>query len=154
MSVVHHGPLPRATETARLIGEQLDRVPLHATELVGDYPPQVPSAPSAPPAGFPWSAVLGQYSTEERERGPALAAAAVRRFTGPVEGHEESHELVVTHAFLVSWLVRHAMDAPEWRWVGLNPDNAALTVIRYSPGRVSSLLFYNDMSHLPAAALG
>jgi hypothetical protein len=57
---------------------------------------------------------------------------------------------VVTHNFLIGWLVRQAMDAPRWRWLSLNHCNAALTVIRYAPGRPSSVLVYNDMQHLPA----
>ena len=60
------------------------------------------------------------------------------------------HELLVTHNFLIGWLVRAALDAPQWRWMGLHHANAALTVIRYAPGRPASLLFYNDMGHLPA----
>ena len=34
--------------------------------------------------------------------------------------------------------------------MGLHHANAALTVIRYVPGRPASLLFCNDMGHLPA----
>jgi len=34
--------------------------------------------------------------------------------------------------------------------MGLNHGNAALTVIRYAPGRPSSVLVHNDMRHLPA----
>jgi probable phosphoglycerate mutase len=41
------------------------------------------------------------------------------------------------------------MDAPAWRWTGLNPGNAALTVIRYAPDRPAGVLVLNDMSHLP-----
>jgi broad specificity phosphatase PhoE len=52
-----------------------------------------------------------------------------------VDGDDEHHELLVTHNFLVGWLVRHAMDAPKWRWLSLRHCNAALTVIRYVPGR-------------------
>lgn len=92
-STAHHGPLPRAVQTARL---------------------------------------------------------ALRRFTGPVDGGEEQHQLVVTHNFLVAWLVRHAMDAPRWRWLSLTHSNAALTVLRFTPGRPASVLFYNDMRHLTA----
>jgi broad specificity phosphatase PhoE len=66
-----------------------------------------------------------------------------------VPGAEDRHELVVTHAFLIGWLVRAALDAPPWRWMGLNHDNAALTVIRYRPGLPASLLSFNDTSHLP-----
>lgn len=42
------------------------------------------------------------------------------------------------------------MHAPKWRWLGLNHGNAALTVIRYTPGRPASVLVSNDMRHLPA----
>lgn len=74
----------------------------------------------------------------------------MERFTGPVDGEEDRHELVVTHNFLVARLVRDAMYAPKWRWLGLNHANAALTVIRYPPDRPASVLLTNDMRHLPA----
>lgn len=32
LSVIHHGPLPRAQQTAELIGAQLDGVPLNRSE--------------------------------------------------------------------------------------------------------------------------
>jgi probable phosphoglycerate mutase len=71
-------------------------------------------------------------------------------FTGPVgQGDAPRHDLVVTHAFLTAWLVRAAMDAPAWRWTGLNHANAALTMIRYAPARPATVLVYNDMSYLP-----
>ncbi|MEK8109093.1 hypothetical protein NKG94_38720 [Micromonospora sp. M12] len=57
-----------------------------------------------------------------------MTAEAVRRFAGPVSegpaGEEPVRELVVTHTFLIGWLVRHALDAPERRWLGLNSHNA------------------------------
>jgi broad specificity phosphatase PhoE len=150
LSVVHHGPLPRAEQTARLIGDRLDGVPLQRSEAAGDYLPHLPTKEELPPefadamlnrlAGFP---------AEEREKGPGLAQEALARFTGPVSGDQPRHELVVTHNFLIAWLVRDAMDAPAWRWMGLNHGNAALTVIRYAPDRAASVLFCNDMGHLP-----
>ncbi|MGN9841516.1 histidine phosphatase family protein [Nonomuraea sp. H19] len=150
LSAIHHGPLPRATQTAHLIGERLPGIPLHVSEAAGDYIPYVPEKEELAPGyadrllGF-----VGQFPADERERGPALAAEALRAFTGPVaEGTR--HELVVTHNFLIGWLVRAALDAPKWRWLGLNHCNAALTVIRYAPDRPSSVLSYNDMGHLPA----
>ncbi|MFD8010515.1 hypothetical protein ACFV5C_09585, partial [Streptomyces sp. NPDC059762] len=44
---------------------------------------------------------------------------------------------------------RAALDAPEWRWMGLNHANAALTVIRYAPGRPPAPLRENDTAPLP-----
>ncbi|MFF1959918.1 histidine phosphatase family protein [Streptomyces sp. NPDC058220] len=150
LSAIYHGPLPRAEQTARLICDQLDDVPLQPSELTGDYIPYVPQREELP--SEPADAMLGrlaQFPAEERENGPELARKALARFTGPVDGDEPRHELIVTHNFLIGWLVRDALDAPKWRWMGLNHANAALTVIRYAPGRPASVLFYNDMRHLP-----
>ncbi|MGF1343045.1 histidine phosphatase family protein [Streptomyces flavovirens] len=150
LTAVHHGPLPRAAQTAELIGAQLDGVPLHVSEEAGDYVPYVPGREELP--GHSADRLLGfleQFPAEETARGPELTRAATDRFTGPVDGDEPRHELVVTHAFLAAWLVRDALDAPPWRWMGLNHANAALTVIRYSPGRPAALMTVNDMGHLP-----
>ncbi|MFJ8865340.1 histidine phosphatase family protein [Streptomyces sp. NPDC102473] len=152
LSAVHHGPLPRAAETARLVHEQLRQdVPLLVSEPAGDYVPYVPRREELPKDSA--DRLLGfveQFPEAERGRGPELAEAALARFTGPVEGGEPRHELVVTHAFLAAWLVRDALDAPAWRWLGLNHSNAALTVIRYAPERPAALAMVNDMGHLPA----
>ncbi|MGW4736150.1 histidine phosphatase family protein [Streptomyces shenzhenensis] len=151
VSVVHHGPLPRAAQTADLIGEHLDGAALRVSEAAGDYIPYFPRREELPPdSADRLLRFLAQATAEDRERGPELADRALARFTGPVAGDQERHELVVTHNFLIGWLVRHATDAPKWRWLGLNHGNAALTVIRYAPGRPSALLVYNDMRHLPA----
>ncbi|MEU5840181.1 histidine phosphatase family protein [Streptomyces diacarni] len=149
-AVAHHGPLPRAEQTARLIGDQLQNVPLGVSEVAGDYVPYLPVRNELPAesADF-FLRFLSGATAEEREHGPALARQALEMFTGPVNGEEDRHELVVTHNFLVAWLVRDAMHAPHWRWLGLNHGNAALTVIRYAPGRPASILVSNDMRHLP-----
>ncbi|MFH0519988.1 histidine phosphatase family protein [Streptomyces sp. M41] len=150
LAAVHHGPLPRAEQTARQIGEQLKGVPLHMSDAAGDYVPHVPTREELPAesADF-FLRFLAGASEEEREHGPALARRALELFTGPVEGEQDRHELLVTHNFLVAWLVRDAMYAPKWRWLGLNHGNAALTVIRYAPGRPATVLLSNDMRHLP-----
>ncbi|KUM89016.1 MULTISPECIES: histidine phosphatase family protein [Streptomyces] len=150
-AAVHHGPLPRAAQTAHLIHDQLKNVPLLSSEVAGDYVPHVPPRHELPPeaADF-YLRFLADTTEDEREQGAALARRALELFTGPVDGGEDRHELVVTHNFLVAWLVRDAMYAPPWRWLGLNHANAALTVIRYAPGRAASVLVTNDMRHLPS----
>ncbi|MEU7731486.1 histidine phosphatase family protein [Streptomyces sp. NPDC040724] len=151
LAAVHHGPLPRAEQTARLIGDQLENVPLHCSDAAGDYVPHMPQREELPAESADYYLrFLEGASAEEREQGPALTRRAMDLFTGPVDGEEDRHELVVTHNFLVAWLVRDAMYAPKWRWLGLNHANAALTVIRYAPGRPASVLVSNDMRHLPA----
>ncbi|GAA2938046.1 histidine phosphatase family protein [Kitasatospora cinereorecta] len=150
LSAVHHGPLPRAAQTARIVHQQLGGIPLQASDAAGDYIPYLPQRDELPPdSADRLLAFVEQFPAEERERGPELARAALGRFTGPVAGDEPRHELVVTHAFLAAWLVRDALDAPAWRWMGLNHANAALTVIRYAPDRPAAVVVVNDMSHLP-----
>lgn len=150
LAAVHHGPLHRAEQTALLIGDQLKNVPLNVSEVAGDYIPHMPTRDELPAdsADF-YLHFLADATDEDREHGPVLARRALDLFTGPVDGEEDRHELVVTHNFLVAWLVRDALRAPEWRWLGLNYCNAALTVIRYVPGRAPYLLVANDMRHLP-----
>lgn len=146
--LLHHGPLPRAAQTARLVAACLDGVVPQVAQAAGDYLPYLPQRGELPLesaellAGF-----LARQGGEEHR--PELAAEAVSRFTGPVPGDQERHELLVTHNFLIGWLVRHALDAPPWRWLGLDHANAALTVLRYTPGLPPALLTYNDTAHLP-----
>ncbi|MEU7556732.1 histidine phosphatase family protein [Streptomyces eurythermus] len=149
-TAVHHGPLPRAEQTARLIGDHLKGVPLHVSEAAGDYVPHLPERDELPAESADFCLRFLEGATdEERKHGPALARRALELFTGAVAADEDRHELVVTHNFLVAWLVRDAMRAPKWRWLGLNHANAALTVIRYAPGRPAAVLVSNDMRHLP-----
>lgn len=150
LTAIHHSSLPRARQTAELIAGQLGGVPLRSTEKAGDHVPYVPQRDELPPE---FADVLlsrfADFTEEELRRGPALAREALAEFTGPVEGDEPRHELVVTHNFLVAWFVRAAHDAPDWRWMGMNQGNASLTVIRYAPDRPSTVLIHNDMGHLP-----
>lgn len=151
-SAFHHSPLPRAVQTAGLIGQQLNaNVSPEVSEAAGDYIPSAPKKAELPAdsAAFLLN-FLAQFTPEELTEGPVLAAKALELFTGPADGADDRHELLVTHNFQVGWLVSCAMDAPNWRWLSLNHCNAALTVLRYTPGRPSSILFYNDMRHLPA----
>ncbi|MDK1474599.1 histidine phosphatase family protein [Streptomyces sp. 549] len=151
LSAVHHGPLPRAAETARRVARHLPDVPVHLSEAAGDYLPYLPQRADLPAECaeqvLEW---VADFSAAERESGPPLAREALRRFTGTASGDEPRHELLITHNFLIGWLIRAALDAPRWRWFGLNHAHAALTVIRYRPGRPATLVVQNDLRHLPA----
>ncbi|MFJ6016656.1 histidine phosphatase family protein [Streptomyces sp. NPDC092952] len=151
LAAIHHGPLARARQTARLVGEGFAGVPLRCSEEAGDYVPYLPGREELPSqAADDWTAFLDRFTAEERAEGPRLAAAALDRFTGPVAGDEPRHELLVTHNFLTGWLIRAALGAPKWRWLGINHANAALTVIHYAPDRPPAVLLFNDTGHLPA----
>lgn len=146
-SAICHGPLPRAAQTANLIAASMPGVPVTCSDLAGDYLPSDPE-PDDLPASY--ARFLAQFSAAERSEGPKLAAAAIQAFTqaGPEGKHRQT--LIVTHNLLIGWLVSQALAAPDWRWLGLNQMNCALTVIAYQPGLPPSLLTFNDAGHLPA----
>jgi probable phosphoglycerate mutase len=148
---LHHGPLTRARETAKIVAAHLPEVEVHESAAAGDYVPHVPAGDELPPeAAEGVRAFLAGVGEDEAREGAALAASAVEQFTGPGADEADSHTLVVTHAFTVGWLVRHALDAPAWRWCGLDTAHTGLTVIRYEPGRPPAPVVVNDQSHLPS----
>ena len=106
LTAIHHGPLPRAAQTAGLISQHLPGVPLHCSEAVGDYVPPVPDVHGLPEV---FARFLDGVTANEYAAGAALAATAIERHAGP--GPTDTHELIVTHSFLIAWFV-HALDAP------------------------------------------
>jgi serine/threonine-protein phosphatase PGAM5 len=147
-SAIYHGPLPRATQTAELIAACLPGVPVSACDLAGDYLPSDPD-PAGLPSGL--ASFIAGFPAAERAEGPALAAAALERFARAGSEPGDTYELVVTHNFLIGWLVSQALDAPSWRWLGLNQMNCAISVIAYRAGWPASLVTFNDAGHLPPA---
>jgi broad specificity phosphatase PhoE len=141
ISTVVHGPSERTSQTAALIAPHLGDVGVSSHDAAGDYVPYAPSDSELPPdsadryRGF----LQGQPAAV-----PALAEQALDLFTKP-DGRDE---LVVTHNFLIGWIVSAALQAPPWRWLTLNHSNAGLTIIKYAPGRPAALVCFNDTGHL------
>ncbi|MEV4159417.1 histidine phosphatase family protein [Nonomuraea dietziae] len=151
VDAVWHSPLPRAVASARELARHLPNVPVtEAAELV-DHVPYVPGPAETPPS---WAGFFDGYDEAEAASGRRLAEALVARFanapgTTVEETRRDTHEVLVTHAYQIAWLVRHALDAPPSRWLGLNSANTALTVIEYRDGLPPTIVMFNDMSHLP-----
>lgn len=59
--------------------------------------------------------------------------------------------VAVTHNFVIGWFVRTVLDAPWWRWIGLNQASGAITSIQWSFDREPVLLSFNERGHLPVA---
>ena len=145
-SAIYHGPLPRAAQTADLIAASLPGVPMSASDLAGDYLPSVPDPDDLAPS---FAGLLAGFSAAERAAGAKLAPAALERFARPGDDHHDTYELVVTHNFLVGWLVSQALEAPPWRWMGVNQMNCAVSIIGYLPASPAALISFNDACHLP-----
>lgn len=142
VDAVWHSPLPRAVASAEIIGERLlGAAVAEAAELI-DSVPHVPADP--PPA---WRGLFDGFDPAEAADGERVAAALIARFACPAQ--VETHEVLVTHAYQVAWLIRAALDAPPARWLGLSCGNTALTAIDHYDSGAPTVLLYNDMGHLP-----
>lgn len=151
IDAVWHSPLSRAAESARELNIFLrgNVTVRDAPELI-DHVPYVPPWDEMPP---PWVPFFDGYNAEEADSGHATAQSLTTRFgSGRDEGEDDdhdSHEVLITHAYPIAWLVRAALNAPPERWLGLNSANTALTVIENRPQLSPTLIMFNDMAHLP-----
>lgn len=110
ISNVWHSPLPRAAATAAELDLFLDgdtRVSA-APELI-DHVPYVPATEEMPPS---WVPFFDGYGADEAAAGRRTAQKLAARF-GSNSGHPgDIHEVLITHAYPIAWLIREALDAP------------------------------------------
>lgn len=147
LDVIWHSPLSRATDSATLIAAAFPKAFTdEAAELI-DHIPHVPPQHERTPS---WAGFFDGYSDEEAAAGRETARALIRRFGhAPGPGRSSTHELLITHAYPVAWLVREALDAPPHAWLSLTRmANAGLTVIEYADGELPAVVCVNDQSHL------
>lgn len=143
--IVRHSPLSRAAQTAQILSGYLPGVPVAASDLLADRTP-VPAdgQEDAVPVRYRW--FLDTVPPEERDHGGAQLDAAFGRLADA--GETDRHELLITHNFVIGWFVRHVLDAPWWRWMGLNQANCGLTIVKVSAGEQADLVAFNDTGHL------
>lgn len=137
-----HSPLQRTAETAAIIAAKMPALTPEPSALLFDCVPSGP-APETPKVYDPF---FGSVTEAEIEAGSAQMADAAAEF---LRGHrEDRHDLLITHNFVIAWLVREALGAPEWRWLSINQANCGLTVLTQKSGRPWSLVTHNDVAHL------
>jgi probable phosphoglycerate mutase len=138
-----HSPLQRAAETARIMTESMPSLESQPSALLFDC---IPSGPTADmPHGF--ESFFHPVTREQIEAGEAQMADAVAEWLTP--SREDSHDLLITHNFVIAWFVREVFGAPAWRWMGLNQANCGLTIIRVRSAKPPVLVTHNDLGHLP-----
>jgi serine/threonine-protein phosphatase PGAM5 len=138
-----HSPLQRAAETAAIIAAKMPSLNPEPSALLFDCVPSGPAA-ETPKVYDPF---FGSVTEAEIEAGSAQMADAAAEF---LRSHrEDRHDLLITHNFVIAWLVREVLGAPDWRWLSINQANCGLTVLTQKSGRPWSLLVHNDLAHLP-----
>ncbi|GAA2619492.1 histidine phosphatase family protein [Paractinoplanes durhamensis] len=140
-AAIHHSPLARAAQTADIAAGHLPGVARHACDFALDRTP-VPTAERRDRYPDRWHGWLDDVPDDERDEDATALRAAVEHFG--ITGDQDRHELLITHNFVIGWFVRHVLDAPDWRWIGLNQANCAVTVVQWEAGRPPTLITFND----------
>jgi serine/threonine-protein phosphatase PGAM5 len=144
-----HSPRRRAAETASVLSQARPDVAIRPIDLLDDRTP-VPSPGRRniyPARSHAW---LDLVPPAERDVDGVHLSEALRQVGTAAVTHAEDGPLVlVTHAFVIAWFVSTLLDVPEWRWMGLQPANAGLTVLRWESDGSGALLSFNDTGHLP-----
>jgi probable phosphoglycerate mutase len=138
---IRHSPRRRATQTAVVLGDLL-AVPTAADELLDDRTP-VPASGSEPDYPQWMHAWFATVPDDERDEDGVQLSAAVDAYLT-----DNRYILLVTHAFVVAWFVRHVLGAPRSAWTAIAAANAGLTTIDRRPGRPPHLAGVNDVGHL------
>lgn len=109
IDAVWHSPLPRAAASAQELAAQLPSgAPVaEAPELI-DHVPYVPKPEETPRAWIPF---FDGYAAAEAAAGNRTASSLTARFAEATEPTVDVHEVLVTHAYPIAWLVRDALDA-------------------------------------------
>lgn len=152
IEAIWHSPLPRAADSARELNIFLTgKVTVgEAPELI-DHVPYVPTPAEIPPA---WAPFFDGYANVEADAGHEIADSLTARFgtagfDAVARRDGDVHEVLITHAYPIAWLLRDAVEAPPRRWLGLNSANTALTVIEHRFQLPPTIIMFNDMGHLP-----
>jgi probable phosphoglycerate mutase len=129
-------------------------VPVTGCELLRDRTPVPAAGQDDAEFGFPpaYRPFLDSVPVEEADPGGEQLDVAVSQLA--VASRDDRCELLVTHNFVIGWFVRHALDAPWWRWMGLNQFNCALTIVQVLPDTPPMLVSFNDLGHLPVGLRG
>ena len=141
---VHTSPLQRAVETATHMTARMPAIEPQLSSLLMDCIPSGPS-PAMPHA---FESFFGGVTEEEIAAGEAQMSDATAEWLSP--SREDRHDLLITHNFVIAWFVREVLDAPAWRWMGLNQANCGLTILRVRTAKPPVLVVHNDLGHLPA----
>jgi broad specificity phosphatase PhoE len=137
-------PLQRALETAEAMTTRMPSLDVEPSALLMDCIPSGPG-PDMPQVFEPF---FGGISDEEIQAGEAQMEDAVAEWLSPTA--EDSHELLITHNFVIAWFVREVFGASSWRWMGIHQANCGLTIIRVRTAKPAVLVTHNDLGHLPA----
>jgi len=141
---IYTSTLPRAMQTAAIIGEgQVDIVP-QAHRNLWECIPHVPAR---------FADWAKRFPAARLQRDQEQAATAFATYFQPNHDSADRHEIIVCHGNLIRYLVCRALQVPLDAWVNMDTHNGGISIIQIQPDGACLLIAFNDTGHLPCHLL-
>jgi len=127
--------VPRAVETAELLGEALPVRRLQRTKLLLEgIPTPIPQA-----RGLPRALIAAHRQRMD---------AAFERFFRPTRGRDR-HDVLVCHGNIIRYLLRKALGDSANKWWRVETHHCGLSTVTVDGDGAMRLIALNDIGHLP-----
>ena len=140
IEAIHSSSLRRTLETAKMIAKEFPGIELQRTKLLWECVPSIPK-------GFAQHEHFRYISEKDVHQWKRQADEAFERYFKSAR-RIDKHEIVVSHANLIRYLVCRALDVQLDTWFNMYIDNCGISEIRIEPGHRMRLVSYNDVGHL------
>lgn len=142
-----YSPVPRAVQTAQLIGTGLNGVPMQQDDILREcLPPMTPRVMEVLALGHMAS------SPQEMARCAERLDDVFQRYVVAPNGEDQA-DLLVCHGNVIRYLVARALDIDLATWTRLLIHNCSITRLVINAGGEVFLMAYNDIGHLPGELL-
>ncbi|WP_374027272.1 histidine phosphatase family protein [Bdellovibrio bacteriovorus] len=145
-SKLHCSTMPRAIETAAIIGQELG-LKARANDIFreGLLPGTIAFNNFVTTGKTP--AQVKEHFAKAKLAQKQADSAFSELFKAPVRG--QNVEVVVAHGNVIRYWVCKALDIPEEKWLKMDVSHTSLTTIRVSKNGNIILLGFSDTGHLP-----
>jgi broad specificity phosphatase PhoE len=141
ISAIHCSSFRRTSETAKIIAKEFCGIYPRKSRLLWECVPSIPKA-FAQHEHFKYISI--KDVTQWREQ----ADEAFERYFKSARG-KDKHEIIVSHANLIRYLVCLVLQVQTGAWFNLVIDNCGISEIRIETNDRMKLVSYNDVGHLP-----
>ncbi|HEY46861.1 MAG: hypothetical protein AMJ88_06895 [Anaerolineae bacterium SM23_ 63] len=141
IDAIHSSSLRRALETAELITQAFPGITIQTSPLLWECIPTIPNA-------FAQHEQFKYISETDVHQWGRQADEAFNKYFKIARGTDK-HEIIVSHANLIRYLVCRALHVQPDAWFNMCIDNCGISEIRIESDRCMKLVSYNDVGHLP-----
>ena len=166
IDIIHHSPLRRAAETAKVIAAACPDVPVRPARLLQECIPYLPAPfiewytsssdeeiwekrQHLPSDLKPWLDMWAAGTEWSRiEQGMQQARRSFEKYFVPAH-RSTRHEIVVCHGNILRYFVCRALNVAEDAWIQTDVHNCGISEILVEPNGRTMLVSHNDTGHLP-----